>query len=137
MLRYSRNAQTVHTLVSLCHIHIWFFYSLNTGASDNLIVTLDGDSKLFHSNREGHYILTSTPVNGKQCWIQEQGSNAIWYDKKFRNWKMGDKKHNGTSTCSLHSTSDTLGPEKATTWEYWNDDGGWLTTSKKFVSSSM
>ena len=109
----------------------------NTGVSGNLTVTLDGGAKLAHSNREGHYILTSFPVNGKQCWIQEQGSNAIWYDKKFRNWKMGDKKHNGTSTCSLLSTSDALGPEKATTWEYWNDDGGWLTTSNKFVSSSM
>ena len=102
-----------------------------------MIVALDGGTKLIHSTREGHYILTSIPVNGKQCWIQEQGSHAIWYDKKFRNWKIGSKKHRGTSICSLHSTNDALGPEKATTWEYWNDDGGWLTTSNKFVSSSM
>jgi hypothetical protein len=116
---------------------ILIFNTLNTGASSNLIVTLDGNAKLAHSIREGHYILTSIPVNGKQCWIQEQGSNAIWYDKKFRNWKIGGKKHNGTSTSSLYSTNDALRPEEATTWEYWNDDGGWLTTSNMFVSLSM
>ena len=108
-----------------------------TGASGNLIVTLDGDAKLYHSNREGHYILTSTPVNGKQYWIQEQSSNAIWYDKKFRNWKIGDKKHSGTSICSLHSTFDGLGPETTTTWKYWNDDRGWRSTSNMFKSLSM
>ena len=76
----------------------------NTGVSGNLTVTLDGGAKLAHSNREGHYIL-----NGKQYWIQDQGSNAIWFDKKFKKWRIGDVKHNGTSTSSLYSTFDGLG----------------------------
>ena len=115
---------------------ILIFNTLNTGASSNLIVTLDGNAKLAHSIREGHYILTSIPVNGKQCWIQEQGSNAIWYDKKNTGWSIGSKKNLGTDKCDLHSTNDTTGPEEATTWSYWNKKE-WMPTSNIFGSSSM
>ena len=104
----------------------------NTGVSGNLTVTLDGGAKLAHSNREGHYIL-----NGKQYWIQDQGSNAIWFDKKFKKWRIGDVKHNGTSTSSLYSTNLALVPENVTAWKYWNDDGGWMSTSNVFGTLSM
>ena len=102
-----------------------------------MTVTLEGGAKSTHSNRQGLYTLTSILVNGKQYWIQDQGSNAIWYDKKFKKWRIGDKQHNGTSTSSLHSTDDALVPEKATAWNYWNEDGGWMSTSNMFGSLSM
>ena len=102
---------------------------MNTGSSGNLTVTLDGVAKL--ANIEGHYSL-----NGKQYWIQDQGSNAIWYDKKLKKWRIGDKKHNGTSTSSLYSTNDASGPENVTAWKYWNDYGGWKSTSNVFGSLS-
>ena len=103
--------------------------TLNTGVFGNLTVTLDGGAKLAHSNREGHYIM-----NGKQYWIQDQGSNAIWYDKD--SWNIGDKEHLGTSNCSLYSTKNTKRPEEATTWMY-AKNGGWLPTSNIFGSLSM
>ena len=105
---------------------------MNTGVSGNLTVTLDGGAKLAHSNREGHYIL-----NGKQYWIQDQGSNAIWFDKNSKKWRIGDVKHNGTSTSSLYSTNLALVPENVTAWKYWNDDGGWMSTSNVFGTLSM
>ena len=108
--------------------------ALDGGAK--LIVRLDGDAKLAHGSKEGHYTLASTAVNGKQYWIQDQGSNAIWYDKKFKKWRIGDKQYNGTSTSSLHSTDDALISEKATSWNYWNEDGGWMSTSNMFGSLS-
>ena len=111
--------------------------TLNTGSSGNLTITLEGGAKLAHSNRQGLYTLTSVLVNGKQYWVQDQGSNAIWYDKEFKKWRIGDKQHNGTSTSSLYSINDALGPEKATTWNYWNENGGWMSTSNMFGSLSM
>ena len=101
-----------------------------------MTVTLEGGAKSAHSNRQGLYTLSSILVNGKQYWIQDQGSNAIWYDKKFKKWRIGDKQYNGTSTSSLHSTDDTLISEKATSWNYWNEDGGWMSTSNMFGSLS-
>ena len=110
--------------------------TLNTGAYGKLIVTLDGDAKLCHSDLEGHYTLASTPVNGKQYWTHDQGSYAIWYDKDFR-WLIGPKEHLGTELCWLHSINDTTRPEEATTWNYVYENDKWKLTSNIFGSSSM
>ena len=111
---------------------------MNTGAYGKLIVTLDGEAKLAQRHLEGLYTLASTPVNGKQTWIHEQGSDAIWYDKKCKHWKIGPKEDLGTNKCFLHSTNNTTGPEEATTWKYWNDnENDWMPTSNIFESPSM
>ena len=107
---------------------------MNTGALLN--ITLDGGAKLAQGPTEGHYTLNSID-NGKQNWIQVQGSNAIWYDKEHNSWTIGRKENLGTSTCSLYSTKDTKRPEEATTWMYGNDDREWLPTSNIFGSTSM
>ena len=110
--------------------------TLNTGAYAKLIVTLDGDAKLYHSDIEGHYIMASTTVNGKQTWIHDQGSNAIWYDKENTSWNIGHKENLGINKCGLHSTNDATGPEEATTWEY-HRNGEWKSISNIFGSPSM
>ena len=104
---------------------------MNTGSL--LEVTLEGDAKLAQGKAEGYYTLNSMD-NGKQNWIQVQGSNAIWYDND--SWNIGDKENLGTSTCSLYSTKNTKRPEEAITWKYWNN-GEWMPTSNIFGSSSM
>ena len=106
---------------------------MNTGALLN--ITLDGNAKLAQGHTEGYYTLNSID-NGKQNWIQVQGSNAIWYDKENNSWNIGDKEDLGTSTCSLYSTKNTKRPEEATTWMY-SKDGEWLPTSNIFGSTSM
>ena len=73
--------------------------SFNIGALLN--ITLDDDAKLVQGSFEGFYTLTSALVNGKQIWMDVQGSNAIWYDKEFKKWLIGDKDNLGTSTCRL------------------------------------
>ena len=112
-------------------------HTLNTGTYGKLIVTLDGDAKLAQSDSEGLYTLASSPVNGKEYWIQDQGSNAIWYDNEDpKNWVLGPKKNLGSGIFNLYSTNDTTGPEEARTWNY-NRNGEWKPTSNIFGSSSM
>ena len=110
---------------------------MNTGTYDKLIVALDGDAKLCHSVIEGHYTLASTPVNGKQTWIHDQGSYAIWYEKNGNNWNIGTKDNLETSIYWLHSTYDTNGPEEDTRWKYWSKNDDWISTTIIFGPSSM
>ena len=84
-----------------------------------MLVTLHGDAKERHSDKEGHYILQTDPVNEKPCWFNE-GGQAIWYDKKNGDWNIGDKKNLGSTTCSIHSSDDVEDPLQALTWKYWN-----------------
>ena len=105
---------------------------MNTGALLN--ITLDGNAKLTHGHTEGYYTLNSID-DGKQNWIQVQGSNAIWYDEEDSSWNIGDKEDLGTSTCSLYSIKNTKRPEQATKWKYVNNDDEWMSTSNIFGSS--
>ena len=109
---------------------------MNTGAYGQLIVTLDGDAKLAQSHTEGIYTVASMPKNGKQYWIQDQGSNAIWYEKEKKDWLIGRKEDLGTDICSLYSRNDTTGPEEATTWKYL-ENGRWMSTSNIVRSLGM
>ena len=112
---------------------------MNTGSL--LEVTLEGDAKSSKAqgNTEGYYTLNSTLVNGKQNWIQVQGSGAIWYNETNDDWMIGDKENLGSSTCCyLHSwANNAKSPEDATTWMYVNDDGEWLPTYNIFGSLGM
>ena len=129
---------TVNVLCQIIPYSHLILNSFNIGVYSSVYITLDGDAKLAQGNVEGYYTLTSTLVNGKQNWKHVQSSKAIWYDKEFKNWKIGDKKSLGTSTCRLFSTNDVNSPKDATTWKYWNtDDGEWMSTSNIFGSSSM
>jgi hypothetical protein len=108
-----------------------------------LHVTLTGSAKLAQGNTEGYYTLNSTK-NGKQVWIQVQGSNAIWYNKEQKYWMIGHKSNleigigDWNSGCFLHSMFDTKTPEEAFTWNYYiNDDEEWMSTGNIFGSLGM
>ena len=75
---------------------------MNTGALLN--ITLDGNARLAQRHTEGYYTLNSID-NENPNWIQVQGSCAIWYDKKFKNWKIGGRENLGSSICFLKSTN--------------------------------
>ena len=62
------------------------------------------DVKEKWSTSEGIYILASTKVNGKNHWLQGGGTDAIWYDKGFTNWKLGDLSSLGSSTAKILTT---------------------------------
>ena len=122
----------------LSQIIPYSYLILNPFNTDALLnVKLNGDAKLAQGSSEGYYTLNSTPVNGKQNWIHVQGSVAIWYDQKFKNWKIGPEKNLGTSRCYLKSTNDAKRPEEATTWKYFTKGGKWLPTSNIFGSLSV
>ena len=57
---------------------------------NEFVVNLLRDNKLAQGKKESHYNLASTTENGKKPWIIDQGSNAIWYDKEFNNWNIGE-----------------------------------------------
>jgi hypothetical protein len=77
---------------------------------------------------EGVYKLSSNPVNGKAHWLQEAGSNALWFDKVFQNWKIGLVSGLGGSTCKVltHRNTARHQPHKAVPWIYYVKDGRWI-----------
>ena len=102
-----------------------------------LNVKLDGDAKLAQISKEGYYYLNSVLVNGKENWMQYQGSNAIWYDNHYKTWNIGAKNNLGTSRYSLCSTNDAIRPEEVTSWIVNLDKNGkWMKTTKVFGSIS-
>ena len=66
-----------------------------------LIVTLTNEVK--NPSIEGTYLnpnsesknqdWKSNPlkINGRSYWIQDNGLNAIWFDKKINQWNIGEK----------------------------------------------
>ena len=97
-----------------------------------MIVSLKGEVKSLHKVQEGTYILAPEPVNGKPCWIQENGKNAIWRfnDKKVEGWANGLKKHSGSSMYMLFKlfTTDDL-PYETEKWRYLKN-GKWIEAPK-------
>ena len=80
---------------------------------------MSGDAKEAQSSKEGIYTLSLDTVNGKSYWMQEEGTSAIWFDKKYGNWKIGSKDNLGTSASGLYSNANVDQPQEAKTWNYW------------------
>ena len=100
---------------------IYHSFHLITGINPwKLNVTLKGEAKVAQSSKAGIYTLGPDLVNGKSHWLQDPGSNAIWYDKRFENWKIGSNL--GSSSASIISYDDVAGPQVATTWKYYNKE---------------
>ena len=70
---------------------------------EKLVVKLNGGAKDAQSKKEGIYKLSLDIVNGKFYWIQEEGTSALWFDKKYGNWKIGSKENIGTSASGLYT----------------------------------
>ena len=94
-----------------------------------MIVTLKGEAKDAQSGREGIYILGPNLVNGKSHWLQNSGTNAIWYTKETRGWHITDQVHLGNERAGIFSSEDVAGPQEATTWKYYKSIGDKLIIS--------
>ena len=86
-----------------------------------MLVTLHGDVKERHSDKEGYYILQTDLVNEKPCWFQEDGGNAVWgKNGHTTKWYIGPKEDLGEDMAGISSPDDVENPHQALTWKYWN-----------------
>ena len=114
---------------------IYHSFHLITGINPwKLIVTLKGEAKVAQSSMAGIYVLGPDLVNRRLHWLQDPGSNSIWYDDKNENWMIGPKKNLRSSIGSIHSKNDVAGPQLATTWKYY-DGEGWITSDDILVDT--
>ena len=85
------------------------------GNPSKLIVTLKGQAKSSQSSLAGIYTLEPKPINDKSHWLQNSGSNAIWWCEKDR-WDIGPLGKTG----DILSFDKSSSPLEATTWHYYN-----------------
>ena len=111
---------------------MYLFTALN---QENLIVTLNNEPKEAHGRLAGNYTLAPNMVNEKKHWLQQGGTNAIWYCKHAMHdgvWGIGPQTYNnkpiiGNCFFGIYAKSDSTGPEKATGWKY--SKSGWQEPS--------
>ena len=121
--------------VLIC-IHNFFSVSKKQAVASQakLVIKLSGDAKDAQSSKEGIYTLSLDTVNGKSYWIQEEGTSAIWFDKKYGNWKIGSKDNLGTSASGLYSNGNVNKPQDATIWNYYiTDNKTWIKANENEV----
>ena len=95
---------------------------------------MTGGAKDAQSSKEGIYTLSLDTVNGKSYWIQEEGTSAIWFDKKYGNWKIGSKDNLGTSASGFYSSSNVNQPQDTTIWNYYiTDNKTWIQANENEV----
>ena len=91
---------------------------------DALTVKIKGEAKVYtkelkiSSGVPGIYVLGLNSINGKLHWLQESGSNAIWYGKY--GWNIGSQDEIGSDFGSIATLYpwDKASPQLATTWFY-------------------
>ena len=86
-----------------------------------MIVTLKGEAEEIQPARAGIYVLSPKPVNGQSHWLQDSGTNAIWFDNENDNWNIGPQDNLGTTIAAIVSYENVASPMKATTWHYSNN----------------
>ena len=120
---------------------IYHTFYLITGLNPlQLIVTLKGELKVAFSSVAGIYI--RGPKAEYENWLQDPGTNAIWYDRGG-NWNFGSQDDLGSSggrgKTWFTSTHDlgVAGPQLATKWEYIDGqvDGGKIESDDISVDS--
>ena len=94
----------LYLLVIQCSICINFIEARTEINPLNLVVKLKGGAKDAQSSRAGIYILGPNMVHEKPHWLQDPGTNAIWYYKERNSWVIGPKEELWTSYCYLRST---------------------------------
>ena len=84
---------------------------------------------------DGIYVLNSSSVNGKPYWLQENGIDAIWYDKQGH-WNIGFKSSLGqTKAKATSSISQSKLPHELTPWKYYVN-GAWIASDGIHVDES-
>ena len=64
-------------------------------------------------------------VNGKRYWVEENGNNAIWYNKtqSLDIWMIGSKSDVGTLTGGIYTVKENQCPnDEVNTWKYVAED---------------
>ena len=113
---------------------IYHSFHLITGINPwKLIVTLKGEAKVAQSSMAGIYVLGPDLVNGKSHWLQDPGSNSIWYYDKKGTWNIGTQNSLGSEKASIYSNNDVAGPQVAKTWHYIDDK--WITSDGILVDT--
>ena len=56
---------------------------------------LNGVASNMHGSKQGIYSLGEKLVNSHPYWEQQNGSNALWFDRSFLEWTVGSKMHLG------------------------------------------
>ena len=84
---------------------------------------------------EGIYIRGPNEVNGKYYWIQEGGSNALWYGALKDYLLIGNKEQLGKYAGFIYSSDGSVGPLEAKTWKYFSGDK-WIDGSNMITLSS-
>ena len=105
-----------------------------------LIVSLNGDAKEAHSVMEGRYFLHADNIeNRDNRWIQENGSNSIWYRGSrnynfhydvmvFNVWIIGNQ------FATIYSTDEfNFNPLLVSNWRYKASNGKWTTSDNVLV----
>ena len=102
--------------VTVCHTSATKVHFSEMGRI--LTVELKGEVGERWSDAEGVYSICPSLINGKPWW--QQASNALWYDKTFQNWKIGDTGDHGGSDCKMFTLRNTARdpPHIATPWKY-------------------
>ena len=121
----------LYSLVIQCSICIHFIEGTDINPL-NLVVKLKGGAKDAQSSVAGTYILGPGMVKGKSHWLQDSGTNAIWYYKG--NWNIADRLYLGSNQAWIYSPEDVAGPQEATTWKYYNRK--WIKSKDIFVQGT-
>ena len=110
----------------LGNLNVHSFTTLSIFITDplKLIVTLKGEAKKVQSSRAGIYVLGPKPVNGKSHWLQDSGTNCIWFYGKNDGWNIGSQDYLGSARASIISFENVASPLKASTW-YYHSNNGW------------
>ena len=116
-------------------MHSFTSFHLITGINPwKLIVTLKGEAKVAQSSMAGIYILGHDLVNGKSHWLQDPGSNSIWYNDKKGTWNIATQNYLGSERAYIYSyNNDAAGPQVVTTWRYY--DNKWITSDDILVDT--
>ena len=91
-----------------------------------------GDAKTSHGSKEGTYQKGGHIVHKKPHWLQDDGSNAIWYYPDWNRWMIGHQSDLSTSMRGIQSNdgSGSVGPLQANNWWYYNGyNGNWIKTN--------
>ena len=98
-----------------------------------LTFELKGEVGKRWSDAEGVYSICPSLINGKPWW--QQASNALWYDKTFQNWKIGDTGDHGGSDCKMFTLPNTAKdpPHIATPWKYMNGEYSMYPGSRDII----
>ena len=86
-----------------------------------MIVTLEGELKIALPSLAGIYVRQSNGEHNFSHWLQDPGTNAIWYDRKLGGWNFGSQEYLGSTKTYIYTEDDVPGPQIATNWNY--DDG--------------